>query len=440
MRSFGVVGPLILLTLACASEPAGNGLPPGGEAAAAAAALSWPGFGGPDGNFRVRAEGLAEVWPESGPPELWRQPLGRGYSAISIVGTLLYVMSRDGDQDVVQARAITDGSIVWEQRYDSPPRDGHTVDFGTGPNASPLVHDGRVFTLSYSGALHAFEAASGDLVWNVHLMDDFGGDLLDFGYSASPIVHDGKLIVLVGGERQGALALDPADGSVLWRGPPSSVSYSTPIVVDVGGQEQLVFFSAESIIALDVVNGEQLWDFPVVNQYRNNSTGPQWGESGLLWVATQLDGGTRALRLTRSAEGTAVEEVWVSNKMSVHFWNTLRVGDVIFASIGGNGSILAAIDLTDGDILWRQRGFEKVNLLHAGDKTILLDADGTLALARLSPEGIEVLSMATIAEETTWTAPSLVEGILYYRDQSSLRAYDLRARWERGPTSLKGDG
>ena len=428
MRTSGVFGLLFCLTLACNGEPVGDGLAPGSDVGAAAPASHWPGFGGPEGNFRVQADRLADNWPETGPPELWRQTLGAGYSAISVHEERLYVTSRDGDRDVVQARAIGDGSIVWEQRYDAPPRDGHTVDFGTGPNASPLVHEGRVFTLGYSGALHAYDAATGKALWDRHLMDDFGGDLLDFGYSASPIVHDGKLIVLAGGEQQGALALDPADGAVIWSGSPSSVSYSTPIVIDVDGQDQLVYFSAESIIGLDVENGERLWDFPVVNQYRTNATSPVWGDSGLLWVATQLDGGTRALKLTRSGGATSVEEVWVSNKMSVHFWNTLRLGDVVFASIGGNGSILAAIDLTDGDILWRQRGFEKVNLLHTGDMTILLDAAGTLALARLSSQGIEVLSMATIAEETTWTAPALVDGVLYYRDQSTIRAFDLQAQ------------
>ncbi|NIM63040.1 MAG: PQQ-binding-like beta-propeller repeat protein, partial [Acidobacteria bacterium] len=92
------------------------------------------------------------------------------------------------------------------------------VDFGTGPNASPRVHRDWVFTLSYSGALHAFERASGNPVWNLQLLDDFGAELLDFGFSASPIIHDGKLIVLAGGQRQGALALDPATGSVIWKG------------------------------------------------------------------------------------------------------------------------------------------------------------------------------------------------------------------------------
>ena len=393
-----------------------------------APAVGWPGFGGPEGNFRVKAEGLADRWPEDGPPEIWRHPLGAGFSTIVADGGRLFVTSRDGDADVVQARSVSDGSVVWEQRYDSPVSEDHAIEFGTGPNASPLIHDGRLFSLSYSGALHAFDAGSGEPLWSRDLVKDFGGEFLNFGYSASPIVHDGQLIVLAGGEQAGALALDPADGAEIWRGSPSSVSYSTPIVIDLEGQQQLVYFSAESIIGIDASNGTRLWDFPVVNQYRNNSTGPQWGPGNLLWVATQLEGGTRALRLTRDGDATVVEEVWVSNKMSVHFWNTLRLGNAVFASVGGNGSILTAIDLTNGDVLWRQRGFEKVNFVHAGENTILLDADGKLALARLSAEDIEILSQAKISDETTWTAPTLVDGILYFRDTDTIRAFDLRAR------------
>jgi outer membrane protein assembly factor BamB len=420
---------LAALHLACGGvEPVGDGIAPAIDAGASAAATRWPGFGGPDGNFRVRADGLADAWPEGGPPELWRHPLGPGFSTIVLDAGRLYVTSRDGDDDVIQARSPVDGSVVWERRYDSPATEDHAVEFGTGPNASPLIHEGRLFTLSYAGALHAFDAAGGEPLWSRHLIDDFHGANLDFGFSASPIVLDGKLIVLAGGKEQGALALDPASGEVLWRGSPSSVSYATPIVIDLEGQEQLVYFSADSIIGIDPTDGTRLWDFPVLNQYRNNSTGPQWGTDDLLWVATQLEGGTRALRLTRDGGTTLVEEVWVSNKMSVHFWNTMRLGDAVFASVGGNGSILAAIDLTDGDVLWRQRGFEKVNFVHAGDKTILLDAGGKLALARLSAEGIEILAEAKISDETTWTAPTLVDGILYFRDPQTIRAFDLRAR------------
>ena len=282
---------MLALPLACGGgEPVGDGVPPSIADQAALAATQWPGFGGPTGNFRVEASALGDRWPADGPVERWSHPLGAGYSTISAYDDLLYVTSRDGDQDVVQARKASDGSVVWERRYDAPAREGHAVDFGTGPNAAPRVHAGWVFTLSYSGALHAFDRNSGESVWNRHLMDDFGAELLDFGFSASPIVHDDKLIVLAGGEQQGAMAFDPGTGSVIWKGSPSSVSYSTPIVIDVDGQEQLVYFSADQVIGIDVANGTRLWDFPVVNQYRNNATGASWSASNLLWVPTQLDG------------------------------------------------------------------------------------------------------------------------------------------------------
>ena len=120
-----------------------------------------------------------------------------------------------------------------------------------------------------------------------------------------------------------------------------------------------------------------------------------------------------------------MEEAWVSSKMSVHYWNTLRLGDSVYASIGSNASILAGIDLTDGEILWRQRGFERVNFVHTGDTTLLLDENGVLALARLSVEGIELLDQAMLADERHWTAPTLVGTTLYVRNESTLRAFDL---------------
>lgn len=397
---------------------------------AAPAATHWPGFGGPDGHFRLAESGLTERWPESGPAELWSWPLGPGYSQIVVKYDRLYVNFRQGDEDVVQARDVADGAVVWEQRYASPARWGQFTRFGTGPNATPLIHDDLLITLSYAGALHAYDRHDGALLWARQLPDDFGAPPPDFGFSASPIVHDGRLIVLAGGDAQGALALNPSDGAVLWKGSPSTVSYATPVAIDVNGEEQLVYFADDAIIGIDPRNGTRLWDFPVVNQNGNHASSPIWGDDNLLWVPSQLDGGSRVLKPVRQDGQTRVEEVWSTHKMSVHYWNTLRLGDVVFASVGSNGSILAGIDLRDGSFLWRQRGFTKTNILHFGDKALLLDADGLLVLARMNRSGIEVLSRSQVSENATWTSPSLVGHRLYLRDQSTIRAFDLST----GPT------
>lgn len=393
---------------------AATAVTPGGE---------WREWAGPNGDFRVADAGLARQWAADGPPRVWSRPLGPGYSAISVAAGRLFTMYRGEAEDVVAALDAASGESLWEYRYEAPAREDNVIQFGEGPHATPLVLEDRVVTLGYTGKLSCLSIETGEVLWNLDIVEDLQGDIQSFGSSASPVLHDGRVIVLVGGANA-VVALEPADGSVVWRSAAGSVSYSSPRVFDVGGQEQLVYYSADAVIGLDAENGESIWSFPVKNQYENNSTNLHF-QGDLLWVATQLDGGTRALRLTREGPGTRVEEVWSSNKMSIHFWNTVLVEGHVFASVGSNASILAAIDLATGEFKWRERGFEQVNFVVAGDLAILLDAEGQLALASLSPERLEVLAQATLFDGTTWTVPTLVGTRLYVRDKQNIYAFEL---------------
>lgn len=385
----------------------------------------WPGFGGPDGNFRVEAPPLATSWPAEGPPVLWQRALGAGYSAIAAEGGVLYTMYRDGDRDAVIAIDAADGATLWEQRYEARAREKNVTQFGEGPHASPLIVGDHIVTLGYTGLLHCWSAADGSLLWKRDLVREYDAQVLEFGSSASPILFEGSVIVLVGGEQAGAIAFSPEDGAELWRSAPTSVSYATPIVIDLDGQSQLLYFSSDAIHGLDASTGASLWSAPVVNQYLNNCTPPQWDDDGLLWVATQLDGGARALRLSRDADGTKVEELWSNSKLSIHFWNSLRLGSYVYASIGSNALVLVAVDMRNGEILWQERGFEQVNFVHTGDLTLMLDANGQLALARLAPEGLTILAQTEILEGPMWSAPTLVGSRLYVRNKKSIVALEL---------------
>jgi outer membrane protein assembly factor BamB len=416
------------LTVACGGSPESYTIAPEttGSFPDAESSASWEQWGGPNGDFKASVvSDLAESWPEQGPPQIWSRSLGSGYAAVVFRSGVLFTGYRDGDDDVFIALRADDGSTIWEHRYRSDPPQGSTLDFGTGPNATPLVLPDRVITLGFGGTLEALDAKAGQPIWSHELIADFGGNALDFGYSASPIHHDGNVIVLVGGDRNAVVAFDPDDGSVAWASDPGGVSYATPIVIDVDGQVQIVYFSHEEVIGIAADGGRRLWSFPVKNQYLNNATGPSWGDGNLLWVATQLDGGTRVLRLTREGDATKVEEVWSSNKMSIHFWNTLRFDGHVYASVGSNALIVVAIDVETGEIKWRQRGFEQANLVHAGDVTILLDSNGELALVKLSPEGMDVVSRVSLLDGESWTVPTLVDTTLYVRDTNSIRALDL---------------
>ena len=131
------------------------------------------------------------------------------------------------------------------------------------------------------------------------------------------------------------------------------------------------------------------------------------------------------IRLEQVGERYEPHELWASNRISIHYWNALRLGNHVYASVGSQGLVFACIDVHNGDVEWRRRGFEKANLLQAGDKTILLDADGRLALLRLSPEKMTVLSQVDLALSETWTVPTLVGTTLYLRDHERIRAFNL---------------
>jgi len=86
---------------------------------------------------------------------------------------------------------------------------------------------------------------------------------------------------------------------------------------------------------------------------------------------------------------------------------------------------LTAIDVKTGKIRWQDRAFPKSTFIYADGKFIVLDEDGGLSLATFSPEGVKVLSRASLLKQNAWTAPSLAGTKLYIRDRHLLVALDI---------------
>jgi len=390
-----------------------------------ARAGDWPQWGGPDRDFKVTSGLLADHWPGGGPRQLWNRDLGPGYSAIAAWRDRLYTTYRDGDNDVVIALDAKTGKTVWEYKYADSTKEGQVLDFGKGPNASPLVLDDRIITVSFTGKVKCLSLEDGTLIWSRDLDKDFDGKVQEFGYSSSPVMYKGNIITLVGGEKHGVVALKSDDGSVVWASEPSDISYASPKIINVDGQDQIVFFTSTTVVGMDATNGRKLWDHPVLNQYKNNATDAIWGDDNRLWAATQTDGGTRVLKLSRSGDQTNVQEEWFNPKVQVFHWNAVRVGDYVYASIGGSVTKLACVDIKTGEVLWSERGFQKALCVFADGKLISLDENGMLRLARVSPRGVEVLSSHQLTEKVSWTVPTLVNTTLYVRDTKRIMALDL---------------
>jgi outer membrane protein assembly factor BamB len=390
----------------------------------------WPQFGGDGRDFAVADPGLAPAWPEGGPPVAWKRALGSGYSGIAVVGDTLYTTYRQGDDEIVLAAATADGATRWEHRYPAPFTPAMRMEHGDGPHTTPLVVAGRVFVVGTRGRLLALDAASGELAWAKEMVDELGGTPMDRGYASSPIAYGRNVIVPVGGPGRGVMAFDRESGDLAWAHGDFAGTYSSPFLLRLGGEDQLVLFTSDSVLGMHPGTGRRLWSRPHSTQFGLNISVPLWvpenEDRGILFVSSAYDGGSRALRLEHRAGETGVEELWAHKQMRLHIGNAIHRDGMIVAANGDFGPVpLTAVDLAGGDILWRDRSFARAFLVQAGDRLLLLDEDGDLGLATVTREGIAVHSRAHLFDTRAWTAPTLSGRRLYARDQAFLVALDL---------------
>jgi outer membrane protein assembly factor BamB len=393
-----------------------------------AASLEWPQWGGPHGDFKSDAKGLAASWPPTGPRKLWSRPLGEGYSAISVDGGTLYTMYRAGSDEIVVAADAATGKTIWEYRYDARFRPGMGMENGSGPHATPLVTDNGVYAIGILGNLLCLDKKTGKVVWSHDLYKEFHGTYFDRGYAPSPIAYKNTVIMKVGGEGHSFMAFDQKSGAVAWRTTQNFAnSPATPTLINLDGQDQLVAPVSDDVVGIDPANGWVLWTYPHKTSWGLNISTPVWGDDHVLFISSAYNGGSCAIRLSRANGKTVPAEVWSNNRMRVHFSTVVRIGEYVYGSSGDFGPApLTAVDIKTGKIAWQDRSFPKANFIYADGKFIVLDEDGSLALADFTPQGLKVLSRAALLSSNAWTVPSLAGGRLYLRDRSTLMALDLR--------------
>ena len=136
--------------------------------------------------------------------------------------------------------------------------------------------------------------------------------------------------------------------------------------------------------------------------------------------------GSRAIELRQAGGKTTTTEKWFSRRMRVHIGTVIRLGDYAYGSSGDFGpAFITAVDMKTGNVAWQDRSFARAQLLYADGKAVVLDEDGTLGLATVSPEGLKVLAKAPVLENLSWTPPTLVGTTLYVRDRKTIAAFDL---------------
>lgn len=386
----------------------------------------WPQWGGPSRNFVTDAPALATSWPAEGPRVLWERPLGDGYSAIVTDGRTLYTIYRAGEQDAVVALDAATGRTVWETRVEAPFRETCSQRLGPVPRAAPLIAGDRLVTISAGGRMTSFNRDTGARIWALDLLEGNADAVRACGYASSPIAFKELIITTAGGRGRGVVALRAATGAIAWQSQDFENGYSSPLLIDLDGRPELVVFTYGEISGLDPATGELEWTIAHPADQGVNVAMPLWGPDNLLFVSSAYNGGSRVLKLARREGRVQATEVWANKRVRIHFGNAVRLGNRIYASSGDFGAApFAAVDVTTGDMVWRDRSVSRSTVIGADGKLIVLDEDGNLAIATPGETGLTVHAKAQVLEHTAWTAPTLCGTTLYLRDRRTIVALDL---------------
>jgi len=312
-----------------------------GVGARPAAAQDWPQWRGANRDAKVIGFVAPTTWPQQ-LTEKWKVVVGDGVATPAVVGDKIYVFTRQDGNEVVRCLDAATGQEIWQDKYETQGVSGAASQF-SGPRSSPAVADGKVVTQGVQGILSCYDADAGKLLWR---NEDYRGSTPRFATASSPILTAGLCIAQLGGQDDGAMvAYDLATGDQTWIWAGDTPSYGSPVLMHVGGTQVIAAPTEQKMVAINVADGRLLWQVPFT-QGRYNAATPIIDGQTLIYALQ----GTTAEKLTLTAEGIETEQLWNNSDATVVFNSPVLKDGLIFGLSGTNSIFCVRADT--GEMAW----------------------------------------------------------------------------------------
>lgn len=427
------------------------------------AADDWPQWLGARRDGYWREEGILERFPPNGPKLVWRTPMGGGYSGPAVKDGKVYVMDRIVAKDAAKPKTDFDrqtkikgqervlcldaktGAIHWTHAYDCD----YSISYQNGPRCTPLVDEGRVYTLGAMGHLLCLEAATGKVIWSKDFVKDYKLEAPIWGWSAHPLLDGNKLICMVGGDGTTTIAFDKRTGKEIWKNLTArEPGYCPPMIYEVGGTRQLIIWHPEAVNGLNPETGEVYWRQPFQLQAGLAIPTPQLYAGNLLFI-TSFYNGPMLLELSGGPKPSA-KLLWRGKSNSEQASRTDKLHAIMCTPYLQDGHIygvcsygqLRCLKVDSGERVWetykattagRPVRWANAFLTPHEDRFFLFNEHGELIICRLSPQGYEEIDRAKLIEPTSvtagrdyvWVHPAYAQKCIFVRNDKEMVCYSL---------------
>ena len=386
-------------------------------------AQEWTTWRGPARDGLVPAANSPKVWPASW-REGWRVEVGEGYSSPVVAAGRLFVHSRRDPQEIVTAIDLASGKQAWQQSYEARfTKNQYATKMAKGPNATPLLAAGRLFTIGATGIFTAWDAASGKQLWSKDFSPTVDTSKLFCGTSASPLLVNGLVVVQVGSDVAGGqiVAVEPATGAVKWTWKGAGPGYASPVVIDAAATKQIVTLTDRSVVGVEPSTGRELWTTPFPDDWNENIATPVW--TGKFLVVSGPRQGTHAYTLAQAGTAWTATEVWKNPQVTMYMSSPVFADGLIYGHSIRNKGQFVALDPATGVAKWTTSGrtADHASLLLTPAHLVFLTSDGKMIVAKRNTGEFTVEKEYDVAAASTYASPVLLGADLIVRDASSVR-------------------